>query len=181
VSVKLNALRHNVAGKRIVLIDDSIVRGTTMRRLVGMLRRAGATEVHIRIASPPVQHACYFGMDYPSRNELAGRRGVEEVREMIGADSLGYLSLPGLHASLGNTGQYCMGCLTGVYPVAAPVGQEKDEIPEAIAARDAAAAAAGSGAGGESARDTADYADAAASSGAAAGSGAGAGAGRRRS
>ncbi len=135
VSVKLNALRHNVAGKRIVLIDDSIVRGTTMRRLVAMLRRAGATEVHIRIASPPVQHACYFGMDYPSRNELAGRRGVEQVREMIGADSLAYLSLPGLHASLGDTGKYCVGCLTGVYPVAAPVGQEKDEIPEAIAVR----------------------------------------------
>ena len=73
VSVKLNALRRNVAGKRIVLIDDSIVRGTTMRRLVTMLRRAGAAEVHIRIASPPVQHACYFGMDYPSRNDLAGR------------------------------------------------------------------------------------------------------------
>ena len=139
VSVKLNALRRNVAGKRIVLIDDSIVRGTTMRRLVTMLRRAGAAEVHIRIASPPVQHACYFGMDYPSRNELAGRRGVEAVREMIGADSLAYLSLPGLHASLGDTGQYCVGCLTGVYPVAAPVGLEKDELPPAIAERDAAA------------------------------------------
>ncbi|MFO8043241.1 MAG: hypothetical protein R6U25_08575, partial [Alkalispirochaeta sp.] len=70
------------------------------------------------------------------RNELAGRRGVEKVREMIGADSLAYLSLPGLHASLGDTGKYCVGCLTGVYPVAAPVGQEKDEIPEAIVQRD---------------------------------------------
>jgi amidophosphoribosyltransferase len=101
VSVKLNALRHNVTGKRIVLIDDSIVRGTTMATPRRHARRAGATEVHIRIASPPVRHACYFGMDYPSRNELAGRRGVEEVRAMIGADSLAYLSLPGLHASLG--------------------------------------------------------------------------------
>lgn len=141
VSVKLNALRHNVAGKRIVLIDDSIVRGTTMRRLVALLRRAGAAEVHIRIASPPVQHACYFGMDYPSRNELAGRRGVAEVREMIGADSLAYLSLGGLRASLGNTDKYCLGCLTGVYPVAAPVGQEKDELPPALAERDRAAGA----------------------------------------
>jgi amidophosphoribosyltransferase len=139
VNVKLNALRHNVAGKRIVLIDDSIVRGTTMRRLVSMLRRAGAREVHIRVASPPVQHACYFGMDYPSRGELAGVQGIEAVRSMIGADSLAYLSLAGLHASLGNTGHFCTGCLTGVYPVAAPVGQDKDELPPALQERDAVA------------------------------------------
>lgn len=128
VSVKLNVLRANVTGKRVVLIDDSIVRGTTMRRLVAMLRRAGAREVHIRIASPPVQHACYFGMDYPSRRELAGSQPIDAVREMIGADSLAHLSLPGLHASLGGSGHFCTGCLTGVYPVAAPVGQDKDEI-----------------------------------------------------
>ncbi|MCG8479137.1 MAG: hypothetical protein MI724_08590, partial [Spirochaetales bacterium] len=128
VSVKLNALRHTVEGKRIVLIDDSIVRGTTMRRLVAMLRRAGAAEVHIRIASPPVRHACHFGMDYPSRAELAGTRGVEAVCRDIGADSLAYLSLEGLHASLGGSRHFCTGCLTGVYPVAAPVEREKDEL-----------------------------------------------------
>lgn len=128
VSVKLNVLRANVTGKRIVLIDDSIVRGTTMRRLVSMLRRAGAREVHIRIASPPVRYPCYFGMDYPSREELAGRRSVEEVREEIGADSLAYLSLPGLQQSLGGTGHFCFGCLTGVYPVAAPLEQEKGAL-----------------------------------------------------
>lgn len=145
VSVKLNVLRANVTGKRVVLVDDSIVRGTTMRRLVSMLRRAGAREVHIRIASPPVQYPCYFGMDYPSRAELAGARSLEEVRSMIGADSLAHLSLGGLHRSLGGSGQFCTGCLTGVYPVAAPVGQEKDqlEIPfEEAANRDSEGAVA---------------------------------------
>lgn len=130
VSVKLNPLRANVHDRRIILIDDSIVRGTTMRRIIQMLRRAGAREVHIRIASPPVAWPCYFGMDYPSRAELAGARPVEEVREMIGADSLVYLSLDGLHESLGGSGHFCTGCLTGVYPVAAPMGQEKTEIEQ---------------------------------------------------
>jgi len=134
VSVKLNVLRANVTGKRIVLIDDSIVRGTTMRRLVGMLRRAGAREVHIRIASPPVRFPCYFGMDYPSRDELAGRRSVEEVCREIGADSLAYLSLPGLKRALGGSGHFCFGCLTGVYPVAAPLEQEKDILDTTPAA-----------------------------------------------
>ncbi len=128
VSVKLNVLRANVKGKRVVLVDDSIVRGTTMRRLVTMLRRAGAREVHIRIASPPVQYPCYFGMDYPSRAELAGARSLEEVRNMIGADTLAHLSLGGLHRSLGGSGRYCTGCLTGVYPVAAPMEQEKNQL-----------------------------------------------------
>lgn len=128
VSVKLNVLKTNVAGKRVVLVDDSIVRGTTMRRLVTMLRRAGAKEVHIRIASPPVQFPCYFGMDYPSRAELAGAHTLEEVRTMIGADTLAHLSLGGLHRALGGSGTYCTGCLTGVYPVAAPVEQEKNQL-----------------------------------------------------
>jgi amidophosphoribosyltransferase len=130
VSVKLNVLRANVTGKRVVLIDDSIVRGTTMRRLVRMLRSAGALEVHIRIASPPVRYPCYFGMDYPSREELAGRRSVDEVCAEIGADTLAYLSLAGLHRSLGGSGHFCTGCLTGVYPVAAPVEQEKEALAE---------------------------------------------------
>lgn len=125
VQVKLNVLRSNVEGKRIILIDDSIVRGTTSRRLVSMLRRAGATEVHFRVASPPVRFPCYFGLDTPTRNELAGSRSLEEIREMIGADTLAYLSTEGLLASLGEPRSFCTGCFTGVYPVAAPVEQEK--------------------------------------------------------
>lgn len=160
VGVKLNVLRANVEGKRIVLIDDSIVRGTTMRRLVTMLRRAGAAEVHVRIASPPVKYPCYFGMDYPSREELAGSRPVEAVREMIGADSLAHLSVEGLDESLGSTGHFCMACLTGVYPVPAPLGQEKDHLPPpAIAERERLAgrgAAVRAGERGEARHATAD-------------------------
>jgi len=142
VNVKLNVLRSNVRGKRIILVDDSIVRGTTSRRLVELLRGAGAAEVHMRIASPPVAFPCYFGMDYPSRAELAGNRSTAEVLSMIGADSLEYLSLDGLYRSLdeaagdtlpetaasGEGGRYCTGCFTGVYPVAAPVEQEKEHL-----------------------------------------------------
>lgn len=125
VQVKLNVLKSNVAGKRIILIDDSIVRGTTSRRLVSMLRRAGAKEVHVRVASPPVRFPCYFGLDTPTRDELAGSRSVEEITKMIGADTLAYLSTEGLLASLGTPRSFCTGCFTGVYPVAAPLEQEK--------------------------------------------------------
>ncbi|MFP4534549.1 MAG: amidophosphoribosyltransferase [Spirochaetaceae bacterium] len=125
VQVKLNVLRSTVDGKRIILIDDSIVRGTTSRRLVSMLRRAGAREVHFRVASPPVRFPCYFGLDTPTRNELAGSRSLEEIRQMIGADTLAYLSTEGLLASIGRPRSFCTGCFTGVYPVAAPMEQEK--------------------------------------------------------
>ncbi|MFP4300463.1 MAG: amidophosphoribosyltransferase [Spirochaetaceae bacterium] len=125
VQVKLNVLRSTVDGKRIILIDDSIVRGTTSRRLVSMLRRAGAREVHFRVASPPVRFPCYFGLDTPTRNELAGSRSLEEIRQMIGADTLAYLSTEGLLASIGQPRSFCTGCFTGVYPVAAPMEQEK--------------------------------------------------------
>lgn len=127
VNVKLNVVRANVKNKRIILIDDSIVRGTTSRRLVALLRRAGAREVHFRVASPPVSYPCYFGMDFPTRAELAGSKSVEQVREMIGADSLAHLSLEGLHRALGGQG-FCTGCFTGVYPIAAPLGQQKNHL-----------------------------------------------------
>lgn len=127
VSVKLNPLKANVNGKRIVLVDDSIVRGTTMNKIVRMLRKAGAKEVHIRIASPPVQYPCYFGMDYPSRDELVGTEGVDRVCRLIEADSLAYLSLEGLRDSLGS-GDFCTGCLTGVYPVAPPIDNTKNNL-----------------------------------------------------
>lgn len=130
VSVKLNVLKSTVKGKRIILIDDSIVRGTTSRRLVELLRSAGAKEVHFRVASPPVAFPCYFGLDTPSRKELAGSRGLREIQEMIGADSLAYLSTQGLLESLSTSQSFCTGCFTGVYPVAAPLEQEKEYLEE---------------------------------------------------
>ncbi|MFP4374374.1 MAG: amidophosphoribosyltransferase [Spirochaetaceae bacterium] len=125
VHVKLNVLAGNVRGKRVILIDDSIVRGTTSRRLVAMLKEAGATEVHVRVASPPVYFPCYFGIDTPSRRDLAASRGVEDIRDMTGADSLSFLSVDGLLASLGSETRFCTGCFTGVYPVAAPLEEDK--------------------------------------------------------
>ncbi|TDT62323.1 amidophosphoribosyltransferase [Fonticella tunisiensis] len=126
VSVKLNALRVNVKGKRVVLIDDSIVRGTTSRRLVEILRRAGAAEVHFRAASPVVKYPCYFGIDTPHRRELIGSKlDVESIRKEIGADSLGYLGIEGLLKSLGENRDFCLGCFNGIYPVSAPIEMDK--------------------------------------------------------
>lgn len=122
VSVKLNALKVNIEGKRVVLIDDSIVRGTTSVKLVEMLRRAGAKEVHLRIASPPVKFPCYFGIDTPYRNELiASNVDTEGIRKEIGADSLAYLSINGLLSSLKAGGGFCLGCFNGIYPISAPI------------------------------------------------------------
>ncbi|MEA1911051.1 MAG: amidophosphoribosyltransferase, partial [Spirochaetota bacterium] len=127
VNVKLNVMKNSVKGKRVVLIDDSIVRGTTSRRLVEMFREAGAAEVHLRVASPPVTYPCYFGIDTPYRTELLGREGsVEDMNKIIGADSLGYISREGLISSLGGKEDFCIGCFTGVYPVAAQIGRGKD-------------------------------------------------------
>ncbi|WP_010476922.1 amidophosphoribosyltransferase [Thermococcus zilligii] len=116
VRLKLSPVREVVGGKRVVLVDDSIVRGTTMRRIVSMLREAGAREVHVRIASPPIRHPCYMGIDIPTRHELIAAFGsVENVREAIGADSLAYLSVEGLKRAVGRE-ELCMACLTGDYP-----------------------------------------------------------------
>ena len=129
VNVKLNVMRNSVKGKRVVLIDDSIVRGTTSRKLVEMLKDAGASEVHLRVASPPVAYPCYFGIDTPYRSELLGSEGsVEAMNKTIGADSLGYLSRKGLLVSLGGEEDFCMGCFTGVYPVAAQIGRGKEVL-----------------------------------------------------
>lgn len=118
VHLKLNPIREVLAGKRIVLVDDSIVRGTTSRRIVRLLRSAGAREVHVRISSPPIISPCYYGIDTPTRTELIGARyNVEEIRQAIGADSLGYLSLEGLKEAVGLAGEpYCLACFTGNYP-----------------------------------------------------------------
>jgi amidophosphoribosyltransferase len=120
VKLKLNPVRRLLAGKRVILIDDSIVRGTTSQKIVRLVRDAGATEVHIRISCPPTTSPCYYGVDTPQRRHLiAARKSVEEVREFIGADSLAYLSLEGLRASCGEPvgdPHYCTSCYTGKYP-----------------------------------------------------------------
>lgn len=120
VKVKLNVLKEAVNGKRVIMIDDSIVRGTTSGRIVKMLREAGATEVHVRISSPPFLHECYFGTDIPSREQLiAYNRSIEEIREIIGADSLGYLKQERLKEMAGGL-SICTGCFDGNYPLEPP-------------------------------------------------------------
>ena len=119
VKLKLNPVRNVLAGKRVVLIDDSIVRGTTSKKIVRMVRDAGAKEVHMRISCPPTISPCYYGVDTPSKDQLiAANKSVEEIRQYIGADSLAYLSLEGLRSAAGEgeEGIYCTGCYTGKYP-----------------------------------------------------------------
>ena len=121
VQVKLNALRNAVEGKRVIMIDDSIVRGTTSDRIVRMLREAGATEVHMRVSSPPFLWPCYFGTDVPAREQLiAYNRSIDEICKIIGADSLGYLREERLSEIVDNKFEICKGCFTGDYPVAPP-------------------------------------------------------------
>jgi amidophosphoribosyltransferase len=126
VRLKLNPLPEVLAGKRIVLVDDSIVRGTTSRAIVQMLRDAGVREVHFRVSSPPVLYPCYYGIDTSSRGELiAAAYGAEEVRKYIGTDSLHYLSLKGLLEAVGGPKDaYCTACFSGVYPTPVPSGDE---------------------------------------------------------
>lgn len=120
VQVKLNVLKEAVKGKRVIMIDDSIVRGTTSDRIVKMLRDAGATEVHVRVSSPPFLYECYFGTDVPSREQLiAYNRTVDEIRDIIGADTLGYLRLERL-SEMVNGLPICIGCFNGKYPLEPP-------------------------------------------------------------
>ncbi|HEY1265251.1 MAG TPA: amidophosphoribosyltransferase [Terriglobales bacterium] len=119
VKLKLNPVRSLLEGKRVVLIDDSIVRGTTSRKIVRMVRNAGATEVHMRISCPPTISPCFYGVDTPSKKQLiAANKSVEEIREYIGADSLSYLSIDGLKKACheGEKTNYCTACYTGKYP-----------------------------------------------------------------
>ena len=122
VRVKLNPMREALAGKRVVVVDDSIVRGTTSRKIVRMLRSAGAREVHVRVSSPPIQWPCYYGIDTPTRKELIGAsHRVDEIRRYLDADSIGYLSLEGmLKAVGGGEGPFCHACFTGDYQVGFP-------------------------------------------------------------
>ena len=120
VRVKLNVLKEAVAGKRVIMIDDSIVRGTTSDRIVGMLKEAGAKEVHVRISSPPFLHPCYFGTDIPSEDQLiAHNRTIDEICKIIGADTLGYLNLDRLK-ELAPGLDFCEGCFSGTYPMEPP-------------------------------------------------------------
>ena len=120
VQIKLNVLKENVRGKRVIMIDDSIVRGTTCQRIVSMLRNAGASEIHVRISSPPFLHPCYFGTDIPSEDQLvASGKTLEQIREEIGADSLAFLKNDRL-SSLCRGLPYCDACFSGNYPIAPP-------------------------------------------------------------
>jgi amidophosphoribosyltransferase len=118
VKLKLNPIRRMLEGQRVILVDDSLVRGTTSRKIVRLVRDAGATEVHVRISCPPTISPCYYGVDTPRREELIGsHKSVEEIREFLGADSLGYLSLDSLRAAVEDTeGKFCTSCYTGNYP-----------------------------------------------------------------
>lgn len=122
VKIKLNPVRKLLEGKRVILVDDSIVRGTTSRKLVKMVRKAGAKEVHMRISSPPTTHPCFYGIDTPTRQELiASSHSVEEIRRYLTADSLGYLSLEGLLDIIPESlNKFCTACFNGDYPIAFP-------------------------------------------------------------
>jgi amidophosphoribosyltransferase len=135
VKLKLNPVRSLIAGKRVVLVDDSIVRGTTSRKLVRMVREAGAKEVHMRISCPPTISPCYYGVDTPTKEELiASTNSPEDIRKFLGADSLGYLSLGGLRQAVSDTeGNFCTSCYTGVYPT----DLVQLEVPENTKTREA--------------------------------------------
>jgi amidophosphoribosyltransferase len=127
VKIKYNPVREVLAGRKVVVVDDSIVRGTTSRGLVAMIRQAGAKEVHFRVASPPITGPCYYGIDTPTREELiAASHSVEEIREFLGVDTLAYLSLEGmLRASAGDPSRFCDACFSGHYPTALPQNAAK--------------------------------------------------------
>jgi amidophosphoribosyltransferase len=127
VKLKHSANKATLEGKRVVLVDDSIVRGTTSKKIVEMVRAAGATEVHMRISSPPTTHSCFYGIDTPERGKLlAARHSVDEMAKLIGADSLAFISIDGLYRALGrrvrdsSNPYYCDACFTGDYPIALP-------------------------------------------------------------
>ncbi len=134
VKIKLNVLKDVVKGKRVVLIDDSIVRGTTSARIVNLIREAGAKEVHMRISSPPFTNPCYFGTDIDSKeNLIACKLPVDEIAKKIGADTLGYLSVEGVKKiAEGANCDFCVGCFTGEYPVKVPKEMPKDKFERKI-------------------------------------------------
>jgi len=141
VKLKHSANRATLEGRRVVLVDDSIVRGTTSRKIVEMVRAAGAREVHMRISSPPTTHSCFYGIDTPERGKLlAARHSVEEMASLIGADSLAFISIDGLYRALGKPGRndaapaYCDACFTGAYPIPLPDMEANDSMPSLLSA-----------------------------------------------
>ena len=135
VRIKLNVIKENIEGKRVIMIDDSIVRGTTCARIVNLLREAGAKEVHMRVSSPPFKHPCYFGTDVDSQENLIACKynSVEEIAKVIGVDSLAYLSVESTHKLAESASTHCCdGCFTGEYPIEVPKEQPKDKFEEKI-------------------------------------------------
>jgi amidophosphoribosyltransferase len=127
VRVKFNPIRDIVKDRRLVIVDDSIVRGTTTRARVKSLREAGAKEIHLRISCPPTRFACFYGIDFPNKNQLiANTMSLEDVRKFIGVETLGYISLDGLKQSVGKPDNYCTACWSGSYPI--PFGEEGDKF-----------------------------------------------------
>ena len=135
VKLKFNPMPEIIAGKRLVVVDDSIVRGTTTPQVINLLRKAGASEIHLRICAPPIRHPCFFGVDMATRGELiAAQKSVPEIAEAVGADSLGYLSIEGLIRAVGLPGEnFCLACFTGDYPI--PVQLEMDKLALEAASR----------------------------------------------
>ena len=130
VKVKFNPVGGVLKGKRVVVVEDSIVRGTTLQVLTQVIRRAGAKEVHVRVSSPPITHPCYYGMDFPTKGELiANRMTHEEIERHLGVDSLGHLSLEGLLSAVSPKGEgYCAACFSGDYPVAFEQSMAKNQL-----------------------------------------------------
>jgi amidophosphoribosyltransferase len=142
VTIKLNPLREVVRGKRLTVVDDSLVRGTTTRQIVALLRRAGAEEVHVRISAPPIYHPCFYGIDTQIETELiAAKHTPDEIRDFIGADSLGYLSIRGVLAALELPyDRFCFACFDGRYPEPVPYDAASrkfllEEAPPVVAGR----------------------------------------------
>ena len=127
VRVKFNPIKALIKGKRLVIVDDSIVRGTTTRARVKSLREAGAKAIHLRVSCPPTKFSCFYGIDFPTRKELiANAMSLEEIRKFIGVETLGYLSLDGMLKAVGKPGNYCTACWSGTYPI--PFGDEGDKF-----------------------------------------------------
>ena len=126
VKIKFNPVRQAIAGRSVVVVDDSLVRGTTSKGLVQMIRGAGAREVHLRLGSPPIIGPCYYGIDTPNRDELiAANHSIEEIARYLGVDSLGYLSLDGMMAAAGTRNGFCHACFSGDYPTPPPTDPGK--------------------------------------------------------
>ncbi|MBL8049515.1 MAG: amidophosphoribosyltransferase [Chthonomonas sp.] len=134
VRMKLSPIREHIEGKRVVLVDDSIVRATTTNKIVRLMRESGAAEVHVRITAPPIVHPCYYGIDMAQRDELAAAKwSIEEIRQHLGADTLGYLSIEGAVRAVGRPmDEFCLACFNGDYPIAVDAGTSKAAFDKAV-------------------------------------------------